>query len=52
MGKFALAYGDQVERDYADLKAAARNGEACFAVVGGKSKMGWHSAANEIIASL
>jgi hypothetical protein len=27
MGKFALAYGDQVERDYADLKAAARNGE-------------------------
>jgi hypothetical protein len=27
MGKFALAYGDQVERDYADLKAAARKGE-------------------------
>ena len=27
MGKFALAYGDQVERDYADLRAAARRGE-------------------------
>jgi hypothetical protein len=27
MGKFALAYADQVERDYADLRAAARKGE-------------------------
>ena len=27
MGKFALAYADQVERDYAGLKTAARKGE-------------------------
>ena len=27
MGKFALAYADQVERDYAALKAAAKKGE-------------------------
>jgi len=27
MGKFALAYADQVERDYAALKVAARNGK-------------------------
>ena len=27
MGKFALAYADQVERDYADFKAAVRKGE-------------------------
>jgi hypothetical protein len=26
MGKFALAYADQVERDYAALRAAARKG--------------------------
>jgi hypothetical protein len=27
MGKFALAYADQVERDYAALKAAAKEGK-------------------------
>jgi len=27
MGKFALAYADQVERDYAALKAAVRKGK-------------------------
>jgi len=27
MGKFALAYADQAERDYAALKAAARKGK-------------------------
>jgi uncharacterized protein (DUF2252 family) len=27
MGKFALAYADQAERDYAELKAAVRKGE-------------------------
>jgi len=27
MGKFALAYADQAERDHATLKAAVRNGE-------------------------
>jgi len=26
MGKFALAYADQAERDHAALKAAVRNG--------------------------
>jgi hypothetical protein len=27
MGKFALAYADQAERDYAALKAAVRKGK-------------------------
>jgi hypothetical protein len=27
MGKFALAYADQAERDHATLKAAIRKGE-------------------------
>ena len=27
MGKFALAYADQAERDHAALKAAVRNGK-------------------------